>query len=252
MKKIIIIISIIAVICAIGVGAFFVFKNLEPDNPLISESGDVVEKEPGLADKAVVKPITIKESASGANRMIDVKYPSIHSFANKDFQNFINTKITDVIFAYKDEILVMVDDKTPETALYSYTASYDKYTHGDYLSLVISNDYQTGGIRSTNWKDIHNIDVRSERIFYIEDIFPANVNYKEEILDEIEKQAKENNYVLMNGEGLTELDDKQKFYIKDGKLIIYFDPSEIAPNKYGELQFEMPFSFNEETGKFNP
>ena len=56
----------------------------------------------------------------------------------------------------------------------------------------------------------------------------------------------------MNGAGLTDLNEKQKFYIKDGKLIIYFDPSEIAPAKYGELQFEMPFVFNEEEGKFQP
>ena len=44
---------------------------------------------------------------------------------------------------------------------------------------------------------------------------------------------------------MKELNDKQKFYIKDGKLIICFDPSEIAPTKYGELQFEMPFNLDE-------
>ncbi|MBO5178928.1 MAG: DUF3298 domain-containing protein, partial [Clostridia bacterium] len=42
--------------------------------------------------------------------------------------------------------------------------------------------------------------------------------------------------------------EKQKFYIKDGKLIIYFDPAAIAPYVYGSLNFEMPFEF--ENGKF--
>lgn len=251
MKKILIIISIIVVIGAVGGLAFYFYGNYTPDTPEVEDSGDVVVEDTGLAAKAVVKTITIKETASGANRMIDVKYPSIQSFKNKDFQNYINNAITDIIFAYKDEILVMIDEKTPATALYKYAAFYDKYTHGDYLSLVISNDYQTGGIRSNNWKDIYNINVKTERIFYLEDIFPANVDYKETILQEIEKQAEENNYVLMNGAGLKELNDKQKFYIKDGKLIICFDPSEIAPTKYGELQFEMPFNLDE-NGKFNP
>ena len=55
----------------------------------------------------------------------------------------------------------------------------------------------------------------------------------------------------MNGEGLKDLADKQKFYIKDEKLIIYFDPAEIAPATYGALQFEMPFTLDED-GLFRP
>ena len=51
-------------------------------------------------------------------------------------------------------------------------------------------------------------------------------------------------------DSLNELNEKQKFYIKEDKLIIYFDPSEIAPTSYGELQFEMPFTLGE-NGKFN-
>ena len=49
----------------------------------------------------------------------------------------------------------------------------------------------------------------------------------------------------MGGNGLTKLPAKQKFYVKDDKLVIYFDPSEAAANVYGELHFEMPFVMNE-------
>ena len=71
-------------------------------------------------------------------------------------------------------------------------------------------------------------------------------NFEEEVLKEIAKQAEANHYEIMNGEGLQAIDVRQKFYIKEGKLIIYFDPAEIAPASYGELQFEMPFTLGED------
>lgn len=251
MKKIIIIIASIVVCVSVAVCGFFIWKNSNPSGIIENPSGDIVEEEKGLAELAEVRTVTIKENATGANRVIDVKYPTIQSFKNKDFQNYVNNNITKVILAYKDEIMAIIDEKTPTTALYTYRTSYKKFAHGDYLSLVISNDYQTGGIRSNKWKDIYNINVATERIFYLNDIFPSNVDYEKEILAEIKSQADSNNYVLMNGAGLNNLDDKQKFYIEDGKLIIYFDPSEIAPSSYGELQFVMPFTLDED-GLFRP
>lgn len=250
MKKVIKIILIILLILALGTAGFFGFKYYQSINQPPIESGDIDVEEVSLAKQAVVRTIEIKEDAKSTNRYIYAKYPSIQSFKNKNFQTFVNDQITSVILSYKNEIIAMIDDKTPTVALYSYVTSYDKYTHGDYLSLVISNDYQTGGIRSNKWKDIYNIDVRKERIFYLKDIFPANINFEKYILDEIKSQATANNYELMNGAGLNNLDEKQKFFIKDEKLVIYFDPSEIAPTSYGELQFEMPFTLDEE-GLFN-
>ena len=246
MKKVIIFL-IFLIIMAIGVVTFFIIQDAKK-TPIPVELSGEVEATYSLAELAEVKAVTIKEEARGNNRVVDVTYPSIQSFTNKNFQKHINDQITSVIFAYRDEINAIVDDETPASNLYTYKTSYEKYAHGDYLSLVIVNDYQTGGIRSNKWKDIYNVDVRKERLLYLGDVFQANVDYEKEILKEIKKQAEENHYVLMNGEGLNALKDNQKFYIKDDSLIIYFDPAEIAPASYGELQFGMPFVLEE--GKF--
>ena len=251
MKKFLIIIACIVVVISIAIGGYFLWSNLMPDEITYNPSGEVEVPEKGLSELAIVNTVTIKENASGANRIIDVKYPIIQSFKNKDFQNYVNSNITSVILAYKDEIMAIIDEETPQTALYTYKTSYEKFAHGDYLSLVIANDYQTGGIRSNVWKDIYNINVRTERIFYLSDLFSSTVDYEREILREIKLQSDAQNYELMNGAGLNELDEKQKFFIKDDKLIIYFDPSEIAPTSYGELQFVMPFTLGED-GLFNP
>ncbi len=245
MNKIIIVLMSLIIIMLGIVGYFLIQDSNEP--PItIEQSGDIVDTPKGLAELATVNSVRINEEVKGSNRVVNAVYPSIQSFSNKNFQKYINDEITKVIFAYRDEINAIVDDKTPATALYTYETTYDKYTHGDYLSLVISNNYETGGIRSNQWKDIYNVNVRTERLLYLKDIFPSNVDYKKEILKEIKEQAKEKNYELMNGNGLTELNDNQKFFIKDEKLIIYFDAAEIAPASYGILQFEMPFRLDED------
>ena len=140
----------------------------------------------------------------------------------------------------------IVDDETPDTALYKYVTTYYKYTCGKYLSLVIDQDYQTGGIRSNKWKDIYNINAETERLFYLNEIFKVGIDYKTAIIEEINRQALTQNIELIGGNGLTKIPDKQKFYIKDDKLVIYFAPSEAAANVYGELHFEMPFTMNED------
>ena len=175
MKKVGIIFLVLIIIALLGVGGFFLWKTLNAE-PVEQSSGDVIEKDTGLASKTVVKPIEISESSSQNNRIIEIKYPSLQSFKNNNFQRSINDQITKVINSYRNEIATIIDSETPITSLYTYTVNYDKYAHGDYLSLVVSNDYQTGGIRSNTWKDTYNIDVRKERIIYLADIFPANVD----------------------------------------------------------------------------
>lgn len=248
MKKGLIIVLCVVLVVALGVGGFFVWKNINKTPDIITPSGDDVISEKSLSEQTVVTPVVVKQN-SGTNRAVDAIFPAISSFKNKNFEDYINEQIRTVIFSYKDEISTITYEGTPSTAFYSYKATYEKYTHGDYLSLVISNDYQTGGIRTNTWKDTYNIDVRNERMIYLGDIFSANIDYEKEIINEVTKQAEAKNYVLMNGLGLTALDVKQKFYIEDNKLIIYFDAAEIAPATYGALQFEMPFTLGED-GKF--
>jgi len=78
------------------------------------------------------------------------------------------------------------------------------------------------------------------------DVFENKLNYKKNIIAEINKQAIDKNLELMGGNGLTQLDDEQAFYIKDNKIIIYFEASEIAATAVGELEFEMPFEMKED------
>lgn len=242
MKKIIAILALIVVVAA---GSIFGYKMItddtNDDNP---SSGDVIQStnDTSLAKNVLIESVSVNNKADHIN--IDNKFPSIKSFKSKEFQTSINNAIATNIANYRNEINEIVDDYTLDVKQYSYTTNYERYNWGSYLTLIINHNYQTGGIRSNTWKEIYNIDVSKERIIYLEDIFRATVDYEDAIIEEVTKQAKDKNIVLMGGDGLQKLPTKQKFYIRDGKLTMYFDPSEVAANKYGALEFEMPFSID--------
>ena len=90
MKKFIRVLICLLIVIIVGVGGYFVWQKFSRPSDIVEPSGDVVTVDPGLAAKAIVKTVQIRENASGANRIIDVKYPSIQSFKNKDFQNYVN------------------------------------------------------------------------------------------------------------------------------------------------------------------
>ncbi len=245
MKKILAILAFVVVVAAVSIFGYKLVTG--DDTPIIEpESGDtqIVDDGKNLAAATQVDSVPVDNKADHIN--ISNRYPAIRSFKSKEFENYINKTIAANIADYRNEISEIVDDYTLDVKQYSYITDYERYNWGNYLTLVIKHDYQTGGIRSNQWKEIYNIDVSTERIIYLEDIFRATVDYEDAIIKEITAQAASQNVELMGGDGLQKLPTKQKFYIRDGNLILYFDPSEVAANKYGALEFEMPFEIDSE------
>lgn len=243
-KNIKLIIILVCVITLIAGGVFLLTMDRNTTQfPDPTKSGDIITEIDDIASQVVVEDTIVKNSTD--NKFVNCLYPKITSLKKKDFENYINTQIATNIISYIEEIGYIVDDETLPTEMYRYVTTYDRYNCKQYLSLVINQDYQTGGIRSNKWKDIYNINVETERIFYLNELFEAGIDFESAIIAEISEQAKERNYEMMGGNGLSKLSTKQKFYIKDDKLVIYFDPSEAAATVFGELHFEMPFLMND-------
>lgn len=242
--KIVLISVVLIAICSTG--GFFLYKNISGRGELPVESGDTGSDEPIREEGMLAKDIVVQEvkvENYTDNRYIYCIYPKIINMNSKEFENFINKQIATNINEYRNEIEYIVDDETLPTAMYKYVTSYSRYNSFKYLSLVIDQDYQTGGIRSNKWKDIYNINAETSRIFYLEELFEPGIKYEESIIAEIKKQAEAKNIELVGVNNT--LSKKQKFYIKDSKLVIYYDPSEVAATAFGELHFEMPFIMNE-------
>lgn len=241
-KLIFIILGIVLVVVAI-IGAILILKAREPIGPTPIESGENPIEAKDYAETIQVDSYSINNTTDQRN--INVRIPVIKNLKNYSFQESINKAMSSIVQDYENEISIVIDEETPEGTVYRYYVSYDRHNNDNYLSFVISQNYQAGGMRSNAWKDVFNIDAYQCKQIFLADIFPVNVNYKEAIIEEINRQAVEKNYELVGGNGISNIPDKQKFYIQDRKLWIYFDPAEVAPYVYGEMHFEMPFSYKD-------
>lgn len=240
-----IVIVIVAVLIGVGIWIFNLLnddtqKPVDIDNPAVGDNKT-------LSEKTIVE--TTESRTSNSKQEVHINMPRISNLSDYSFQQYVNKQMSDSVSYYKNEINIMLDENTTVTTKYRYDVNYDRYNNDNYLSIVIDQKYETGGMRSNAWKDTYNIDVKNNREIYLADLFESTVDYEKEIVDEINEQATLKNYELVGGNGLKGIPEKQKFYIKDSKLIIYFDPAAIAPYVYGSLNFEMPFEF--ENGKFN-
>ncbi len=205
-----------------------------------------------LVQKAEIR--TAEYKISGKNFNCEILRPEFVNLPDEEAEHEINVEINKAIEPYIKEIDVVSEGLTDsdtanadfETKSFFYNVIYDRYDTEPYVSLIISQDYYTGGLRSNKWKDMYTIDLDELKIISLKDLCEIDVfaNFKRRIVDEINKQAEAANITLMGGPGLLSISDSQKFYIKDGELYIYFEAGLIAPYQNGELSFKMPFQLN--------
>ncbi len=246
MKKLLIVLVILILLGALGYIAWkYMSGPVDPGIVTEITPTPVVEKKV-TADDILVE--TVKYENKTDNMDIKCEYPRIKSFKNASFQNSVNSEIAKHSLDQVNEIKNVIEDDTddlkPEMFI-RYSCNFERFNYGKYLFLVVSHDYESGGIRSNKWKDIYSINVETERIVYLSEMFEVGVKYEQAIISEITKQAAERDIELMGGNGIEKLSQKQSFYInEEGKLVVYFQPSFVAATVYGEVSFVMPFTLN--------
>ena len=248
MKRFLIVLVVLIVLGAVG---YVAWQNM--DRPVEPGPGVEITPPPAVDKKDIASSVvveTVPHRLKTDNIYVQCEYPKIVSFKNASFQSTINNTMKDYCLDQVREIENVIyddtDERKPET-LYKYVCSFERFNYGKYLFLIVSHNYDTGGIRSNQWKDIYSINAETERLIYLSELFEVGVKYEKAVIDEITKQAKERNIELMGGNGIEKLSQKQSFYInEEGKLVIYFQPSFIAATAYGEVSFVMPFTLNDQ------
>ena len=199
-----------------------------------------------IDEKPISESVVIKDKASMINtskRAVDVIIPEFQNLED-GYESYINNKIYSDLSDVNvyDELTHGLSDE--EIGKFTYEASYERYNCGEYVSVVANQYiYLEGAARPKTQKKCYVVNAKENASATIVDVFDDKLNYKKAILDEINLQAKLNDIELIGGNGLTNIADTQQFYIKDNKLVIYFEASEIAATAVGELEFVMPFEF---------
>lgn len=126
---------------------------------------------------------------------------------------------------------------------------YSKYTvtynTNNILSLYIDEYIYQGGAHGLTNRTSQNWDFRIRRQIKLSELFANNPNYVSSILTKINKKIEEdikngNNIYFENYCCLTaEKFNVYNYYLKDGKIIIYYQQYDIAPYSSGILTFEV-------------
>lgn len=224
---------LIAICCAVMVMIIIVYGMILKSN---NKNEEITEE--AIAENIIIKEKLVKYENS--KQQINTVIPEIQNL-DAEYVRYFNSKMYDEISAenvYKTSIEGYQEE---EIGFFTYEAKYNRYNSNDYISIVIDQYIHLGDGRPKLQKKCYVIDAKRSVTPTLMDVFENKVNYKKAIINEINKQATQSNIELIGGNGLKELGDLQAFYIKDGKLVIYFEASEIAATAVGELEFVMPF-----------
>ena len=240
MKKIIILI-VVCVLAALVLTMCFSKKDEMKEQ---KENGiDSVAIAPLYAKDAVIKDEVIQFDNEAEN--VNLVIPKFLNLEN-EYMSQINSQIAEELSeqkVYADATMGFQDD---EIGFFTYEVKYDRFNCGTLVSLVFEQYIHLGYGRPRIQKKCYVIDVQKNKTLKLKDVVDEE-NYEELILAEINKQAKDRGIELIGGNGLTKLNDEQAFYIKDNKLVIYFESSEIAATAVGELEFEMNFKLKNDS-----
>ena len=226
----------ITIIVALIIAIIIVITSFAEKETQIDIEREIISESIIIKDK--------KTQYENSKKSVNVVIPEFQNL-NSDYGNYINSKI------YKE----LNDTSVYENAIqgyseqeiqnFTYETNYQRYNVEDYISIVATQYIHIGDGRPRNQKKCYVIDARNNMSPALVDIFVEKNAYKAAIIEEINNQASAKNIELIGGNGLKEISDTQAFYIKEGKLIIYFEASEIAATAVGELEFEMPFKMSE-------
>ena len=182
------------------------------------------------------------------NLCLNVVIPEIKYLNNVDKENEINLNISNNTAKW----IRGVEEITKEyfqdgiQTLFPYEAnSRYKVVRNDkkFISLYIDYYQFTGGAHGITNRVAYTIDMKTDDILLLNDLFKDGFNYKKVINGEIKKQISKNKDMYFDeGTIFKGIKEDEKFYIDRSNLVIYFNQYEIAPYSAGIIGFSIPIS----------
>ena len=185
---------------------------------------------------------TITKNNEYINSIINIPIIMID---NKDISKNINDEITNSIMKFFNDSQKQAkeyNDALPEVEN-KFVANVDfdvKKNSDNILSILIKYYKYAGGAHGYYENVAYNIDIRNGKFLTLDDLFKEDIDYKNVINEEIRIQIEELIKSDEQNKGVYEfksIEDKQKFYIQDDNLVVYFDLYDIAPYAAGIPEF---------------
>ena len=191
----------------------------------------------------VESPIVVDKSIKEITRYIkiDGEIPQIIGLSNEKSQNEINSEIVNYTEMWIKENKDASEKFQPQIP-YELMASYIVTNNNNNILSFYIDYYQfNGGAHGITNRKAYSIDVETSENLNLEDLFKKGFDYKSYINNIISTEIEKNKDFYFTGkEGFNGIEDNQGFFIRDNKLVIYFDYYKIAPYVSGMPEFEIP------------
>ncbi len=187
----------------------------------------------------------------------NILLPILSGGNSEELLNDINRIIEEDALEVKEEIYEMAKEDVKalkEDGIelkYQLMINHDIHTaNNELISLTTLNYQYTGGAHGLSVKVPYNFDLTNGKEINLKDLFKEDSNYIDILNEEIQKQIQQNpdRFFPDEVELFSGINKNQSFYIKDGKLFIYFGQYEIAPYASGIIEFEIPSSVLKNVG----
>lgn len=197
--------------------------------------------------------VDTQETKSTTDQLeLDMQVPVISGMTNKALQEQINKEVLDNAMQTKSELESMYDEYAASASEFGFPAhpfqlnvSYEAYTNGSVLSLVVQTYQYSGGAHGLAWRDYYNLDTKNGRQLSLQELFRDDADYINIINGEIQKQIadqKNSGQVMYfdGNMGFQSISADHPFYIKDNHIVFCFGQYEIAPYATGMPEFQLP------------
>lgn len=151
---------------------------------------------------------------------IKVNYPQISGLANAEAQKAINATLKQTITKFITEAEAEVAKKVEGDRPYEFDGGYVvTYNQDGILSLVTNQYSYLGGAHGMSYRNAFTFSLKDGKRLLLGNLFGANPNYKKELNAKLSKLIKAEGGYLG---GFTGLNTEKNFYLKDGKVVIFF------------------------------
>lgn len=173
--------------------------------------------------------------------LIKLEYPKISLLSNPDAQKAINDTLKQSTLKFAKGAETDIANRTGSEPTYAYNSAYVMtYNQNNVLSLVMYQYSDTGGAHGMTYREAFTFSLKDGKRLLLSDLFGANPDYKKQLNAKLSKLVKAEDGYLG---GFNGLNTEKYFYLKDGKVILFFQLYEYTAYAIGFPEYT--FSYKE-------
>ncbi|AWV31298.1 PdaC/SigV domain-containing protein [Paenibacillus odorifer] len=176
-----------------------------------------------------------------AEAFIQLDYPKISGLGNSSAQQAINNTLKESVMKFAAGAEQDISDRDGAEPKYTYDSGYVvTYNQNGVISIVMHQYSDTGGAHGMTNREAFTFSLKDGKRLLLGDLFGANPNYKKQLNAKLSKLLKAEASYLG---GFNGLNTEKYFYLKDDKVVLFFQLYEYTAYAAGFPEYT--FSFKE-------